>query len=52
MFANKLYRIGSFFYKIKIIKSIKNILFKDPITNKYGFNGHSEDFNIFKSRGK
>lgn len=39
-------------YMVFTLLPIRSFLFKDPITNKYGFNGHSEDFNIFKSRGK
>ena len=29
---------------------IKNFIFKDPITKKYGFRAHSETFNIFKKK--
>ena len=28
------------FYMVLTLMPIKNFLFKDPITNKYGFNGH------------
>ena len=30
------------FYMILTLMPIKNFLFKDPITNKYGFNGHTD----------
>ena len=29
-------------YLIHTVMPAKNFLFKDPITNKYGFKGHSE----------
>ena len=30
------------FYMVLTLMPIKNFLFKDPITNKYGFNGHTD----------
>lgn len=40
--------IGTFivfaFYMILTLMPIKNFLFKDPITNKYGFNGRIDNF--------
>lgn len=39
-------------YFLFTFKPPKNFLFKDPVTNKYGLEGHSEEFNIFKNRGR
>ena len=41
-----------FCYFLFTFKPPRIFLFKDPVTNKYGFDGHCEDFNIFKNRGR
>ena len=32
------------FYMVLTLLPIKSFLFKDPISNKYGFSGHTEIF--------
>lgn len=39
-------------YMIHTLMPPKSFMFKDPITNKYGFKGHSEEFNIMKNTNK
>lgn len=34
------------FYMIVTLLPLKNFIFKDPISNKYGFEGHTETFSI------
>ena len=37
-------------YMIHTLMPAKSFIFKDPITNKYGFKGHSEEFSIMKNK--
>ena len=37
-------------YMLLTFLPAKNFIFKDPITNKYGFRAHSDKFNIFKRK--
>ena len=37
-------------YMIHTLMPAKNFLFKDPITNKYGYKAHSEEFSIMKNK--
>ena len=39
-------------YFLFTFKPPRNFLFRDPITNKFGFSAHSEEYNIFKNRGR
>ena len=39
-------------YMIHTLMPAKSFMFKDPITNKYGYNAHSEEFSIMKKRKK
>ena len=39
-------------YMILTLLPLKNFIFKDPITNKYGYKAHSEEFSITKNRKK
>ena len=38
------------FYMILTLLPIKNFIFKDPLTNKYGYIAHSEEFSITKKK--
>ena len=40
------------FYMILTLLPLKNFIFKDPITNKYGYKAHSEEFSIKKNKRK
>ena len=40
------------FYMILTLLPAKNFMFKDPLTNKYGFKAHSEEFSIVKNKNK
>lgn len=46
--------IGTFLlfggYMIHTLMPAKSFLFKDPLTNKYGYKGHSEEFSIIKNK--
>ena len=37
-------------YMIHTLMPAKSFLFKDPITNKYGYRGHSEEFSIINKK--
>lgn len=37
-------------YMIFTLLPIKNFIFKDPLTNKYGYKAHSEQFSIMKNK--
>ena len=37
-------------YMIHTLMPAKNFLFKDPLTNKYGYKAHSEEFSITKNK--
>lgn len=37
-------------YMIHTLMPAKSFLFKDPLTNKYGYKGHSEEFSIMKNK--
>lgn len=37
-------------YMIHTLMPAKSMLFKDPLTNRYGFKGHSEEFSITKKK--
>ena len=37
-------------YMIHTLMPAKNFIFKDPISNKYGFKGHTETFSIIKDK--
>ena len=37
-------------YSVLTLMPLKIFLFKDPISNKYGFRAHTETFNIFKKK--
>ena len=37
-------------YMIHTLMPAKSFLFKDPITNKYGYRGHSEEFSIMNKK--
>lgn len=39
-------------YLVFTLMPLNNFLFRDPITNKFGFCAHSEEYNIFKNRGR
>ena len=39
-------------YMIHTLMPAKSFLFKDPLTNKYGYKGHSEEFNIMKNKSE
>lgn len=39
-------------FSILTFLPLKNFIFKDPISHKYGFRGHTETFNIFKKKKK
>ena len=39
-------------YMILTMMPMKNFIFKDPLTHKFGFKAHSEKFNIFKRKKK
>lgn len=39
-------------YMIHTLMPAKSFMFKDPITNKYGYTAHSEEFSIMKKRKK
>ena len=39
------------FYMILTLLPIENFIFKDPLTNKYGYKAHSEQFSIKKKKG-
>ena len=39
-------------YMILTLLPLKNFIFKDPITNKYGYKAHSEEFSITKNKKK
>ena len=37
-------------YMVLTLLPVENFLFKDPLTNKYGYKGHSEEFSIMKHK--
>ena len=37
-------------YMVLTLLPIKNFIFKDPLTNKYGYKAHSEEFSITKKK--
>ena len=37
-------------YAVLTLMPLKNFIFKDPISKKYGFKAHTETFNIFKKK--
>ena len=37
-------------YMVFTLLPIKHFIFKDPLTNKYGYNAHSEEFSIVKNK--
>ena len=39
-------------YMVLTLLPIKNFIFKDPLTHKYGFRAHSEEFSIMKKKTK
>ena len=40
------------FYMILTLLPIQNFIFKDPLTKKYGYKAHSEEFSIMKDKKK
>ncbi|MBQ3306528.1 hypothetical protein IJH02_03825 [Candidatus Saccharibacteria bacterium] len=39
-------------YMVLTLLPLKNFIFKDPLTNKYGYKAHSEQFSIVKKKKK
>lgn len=39
-------------YMVLTLLPLKNFIFKDPLTNKYGYKAHSEEFSIVKNKKK
>ena len=39
-------------YMVLTLMPLKNFIFKDPITNKYGFKGHSEEFSVVHKKDR
>ena len=37
-------------YMVLTLLPLKNFIFKDPLTNKYGYKAHSEEFSIVKNK--
>lgn len=38
------------YYLLLTLLPLKNFIFKDPLTNKYGYSAHSEEYSIVKNK--